>query len=181
MRHALAVGASAVVLLLGVAAPGATAADGAAGPQGPDRHSAGQTRAGQNSAGQNSAGENAAGQDSAGQRSPGQKIADALRRSPVYVDPSLATAVDSAQQRKLVEQIRQTRLPIHVVLVPLVEGDSWGGKPEQLAEVVHDRMGGGPSILITLGITPTTSPPGSGPRAPIRRSMPPPRSSSRTT
>ncbi|MFI0784810.1 hypothetical protein ACH4Q6_04310 [Streptomyces lydicus] len=131
LRRALAVGASAVVLLLGVAAPGATAAAGAAGPQEPERHSA--------------------GEGSAGQRSPGQKIADALRRSPVYVDPSLATAVDGEQQRKLVDQIRQTRLPIRVVLVPLVEGDSWGGKPEQLAEVVHDRMGGGPSILLTLG------------------------------
>ncbi|MGP8299687.1 hypothetical protein ACTPOK_17520 [Streptomyces inhibens] len=86
--------------------------------------------------------------------SPGQKIADALRRSPVYVDPSLASAVDAGEQRKLVGQIRQTRLPIRVALVPLVEGDSWGGKPEQLAEVVHDRMGGGPSILITLGTYP---------------------------
>ncbi|MFE0377403.1 hypothetical protein ACFW1M_17850 [Streptomyces inhibens] len=86
--------------------------------------------------------------------SPGQKIADALRRSPVYVDPSLASAVDAGEQRKLVSQIRQTRLPIRVALVPLVEGDSWGGKPEQLAEVVHDRMGGGPSILITLGTYP---------------------------
>ncbi|MFI9047888.1 hypothetical protein [Streptomyces sp. NPDC053427] len=83
--------------------------------------------------------------------SPGQKIANALRASPVYVDPSLATAVDPAQQRKLVDRIRQTRLPIRVALVPLVEGDSWDGDPQQLAEVVHDRMGGGPAILITLG------------------------------
>ncbi|WP_078970429.1 hypothetical protein [Streptomyces natalensis] len=83
--------------------------------------------------------------------SPGQKIANALRTSSVYVDPSLATAVDVAQQRKLVAQIRQTRLPIRVALVPLVEGDSWNGEPQQLAEVVHDRIGGGPAILITLG------------------------------
>ncbi|MEV0370027.1 hypothetical protein AB0I10_09405 [Streptomyces sp. NPDC050636] len=83
--------------------------------------------------------------------SPGQKIAHALGRSPVYVDPSLASAVGEDQQRKLVSRIRHTGLPIRVALVPLVEGDSWGGEPEQLAEVVHDRMGGGPSILITLG------------------------------
>ncbi|MFJ9415683.1 hypothetical protein ACIRPT_16130 [Streptomyces sp. NPDC101227] len=83
--------------------------------------------------------------------SPGQKIANALHASPVYVDPSLATAVDPAQQRKLVTQIRGSRLPIQVALVPLVEGDSWGGDPQQLAEVVHDRMGNAPSILITLG------------------------------
>ncbi|MEU9120340.1 hypothetical protein AB0C96_10835 [Streptomyces sp. NPDC048506] len=115
LRTALAVGASAVALLLGAAAPGAAAEN---------------------------------------PRSPGQKIADALRRSPVYVDPSLSTAVDAAQQRSLVTQIERTGLPIRVALVPLVEGDNWGGKPEQLAEVLHDRMGGGPSILITLGGSP---------------------------
>ncbi|GFE14928.1 hypothetical protein Sgleb_29750 [Streptomyces glebosus] len=86
--------------------------------------------------------------------SPGQKIADALRRSPVHVDPSLTSAVDAEQQRELAARIRRTHLPIRVALVPLVEGDSWGGKPEQLAEVVHDRMGGGPAILITLGEQP---------------------------
>ncbi|MFF3541219.1 hypothetical protein [Streptomyces platensis] len=86
--------------------------------------------------------------------SPGQKIADALRRSPVHVDPSLTSAVDAKQQRELATRIRRTHLPIRVALVPLVEGDSWGGKPEQLAEVVHDRMGGGPAILITLGEQP---------------------------
>ncbi|MFE6692297.1 hypothetical protein ACFVFQ_38430 [Streptomyces sp. NPDC057743] len=86
--------------------------------------------------------------------SPGQKIADALRASPVYVDPSLSSAVDPDQQRALVRQIRGTQLPIRVVLVPLVEGDNWGGKPEQLTEVVHDRMGGGPAILITPGSFP---------------------------
>ncbi|MGW5119841.1 hypothetical protein ACWEQ8_31040 [Streptomyces noursei] len=83
--------------------------------------------------------------------SPGQKIADALRTSPVYVDPSLASAVGPDDQRALVQQIRQSQLPIRVVLVPLVEGDDWGGKPEQLSDVVHDRMGGGPAILITPG------------------------------
>ncbi|MEU7642821.1 hypothetical protein [Streptomyces sp. NPDC039016] len=92
----------------------------------------------------------AAGPASAAQ-SPGQKIADALRTSPVYVDPSLSAAVDAADQRALVQQIQQSHLPIRVVLVPLVEGDNWGGKPEQLTEVVHDRMGGGPAILITPG------------------------------
>ncbi|WP_043265679.1 hypothetical protein [Streptomyces sp. CT34] len=86
--------------------------------------------------------------------SPGQKIADALRTSPVYVDPSLSSAVGPDDQRKLVTQIQQTHLPIKVVLVPLVEGDSWGGKSEQLSQVVHDRMGGGPAVLITPGSYP---------------------------
>ncbi|MCB5909796.1 hypothetical protein [Streptomyces pinistramenti] len=83
--------------------------------------------------------------------SPGQKIAEALHKSPVYVDPSLASAVGTAEQKKLADRIRGTHLPLRVVLVPLVEGDSWGGDPKQLAEVVHDRMGNGPAIIITLG------------------------------
>nr|WP_051739931.1 hypothetical protein [Streptomyces catenulae] len=83
--------------------------------------------------------------------SPGQKIADALRHSPVYVDPSLDSAVGAADRKRMAEQIRRTQLPIRVVLVPLVEGDSWGGDPGQLAEVVHDRLGSDPSIIITLG------------------------------
>ncbi|MFD9816457.1 hypothetical protein [Streptomyces sp. NPDC059080] len=83
--------------------------------------------------------------------SPGQKIADALHRSPVYVDPSLDSAVGGAERQRLAERIHGTHLPIRVVLVPLVEGDSWGGDPAQLAEVVHDRLGSDPSIIITLG------------------------------
>ncbi|MFI7101099.1 hypothetical protein ACIBK8_17205 [Streptomyces sp. NPDC050161] len=83
--------------------------------------------------------------------SPGQKIAEALRTSPIYVDPSLASAVGTAEQKKLAARIHGTRLPIRVVLVPLVEGDSWGGDPGQLADVVHDRMGNDPAIIITLG------------------------------
>lgn len=93
----------------------------------------------------------AAAAPAAAAESPGQKIADALRRSPVYVDPSLSTAVDAGEQKQLAARIRDTGLPIRVVLVPLVEGDSWGGDPRQLAEVVHDRMGNGPAIIITLG------------------------------
>ncbi|MFF2922771.1 hypothetical protein ACFVTP_10265 [Streptomyces celluloflavus] len=84
-------------------------------------------------------------------QSPGQRIADALRTSPVYVDPSLSSAVDPGQRQQLVNRIRHSGLPIRVALVPLVEGDSWGGDARQLAEVIHDRMGGGPSIVITLG------------------------------
>lgn len=88
--------------------------------------------------------------------SPGKKIADALGESPVYVDPAYAQAVPPAEQRRLVRQIKDTGLPLYVVLVPLVEGDSWGGESEQLAEVVHDRMGAGndeESVFVTTSET----------------------------
>lgn len=72
---------------------------------------------------------------------PGAKIAGALRESPVYVDPAYAGAVPPSRQRSLERQIERTGLPLHVVLVPLVEGDAFGGEADQLAEVVHARMG----------------------------------------
>lgn len=86
--------------------------------------------------------------------SPGQKIADALRESPVHVDPAYAQAVPPERQRRLVRQIERTGLPLYVVLVPLVEGDPWGGSSRQLTEVVHDRLGSGDgeeAVFITTG------------------------------
>ncbi|MET8684247.1 hypothetical protein ABZV77_08525 [Streptomyces sp. NPDC004732] len=84
--------------------------------------------------------------------SPGKKIADALRTSPVYVDPSYAeSAVPPARQKELAAQIRKAGLPIKVALVPLAKGDAFGGNPDTLAAVVRDHLGdrGAEGILIT--------------------------------
>ncbi|MEU6826268.1 hypothetical protein ABZ921_37120 [Streptomyces atriruber] len=84
--------------------------------------------------------------------SPGAKIADALRTSPVYVDPSYAeSAVPPARQKELAAQIRKTGLPIKVALVPLAKGDAFGGNPDTLAAVVRDHLDdrGEEGILIT--------------------------------
>ncbi|MFC7304481.1 hypothetical protein ACFQVC_09685 [Streptomyces monticola] len=81
--------------------------------------------------------------------SPGQKIADALRKDPVYVDPSYAGAVRPQQRERLTRQIEKTELPIKVALVPLVKGDAFGGDPDVLARVVHDRLGADDLVLIT--------------------------------
>ncbi|MCD9876116.1 hypothetical protein [Streptomyces guryensis] len=82
--------------------------------------------------------------------SPGERIANALRASPVYVDAAYATAVPRARQRQLAEQIRRTGLPIKVVLTPLTKGDSFNGDADDLAAVVHDRLGLRDLILITM-------------------------------
>lgn len=57
----------------------------------------------------------------------GQRIADALKASPVYVDPAYAGAVPPARQKQLVARIGRTHLPIKVALVPLVKGDAFDG------------------------------------------------------
>jgi hypothetical protein len=72
--------------------------------------------------------------------SAGQRVADALRTSPVYVDEAYADAVPPARQRQLAQQIRQTGLPIKVVLTPLTKGDAFDGDSDVLAGTVRDRL-----------------------------------------
>lgn len=83
--------------------------------------------------------------------SPGEKVADALRRSPVYVDAAYADSVPAARQKQLVRQIEKTGLPIKVALVPIVQGDAYDGEADAFAEVVHDRIDRRELVLITGG------------------------------
>ncbi|WUI03007.1 hypothetical protein OHR68_14730 [Spirillospora sp. NBC_00431] len=72
--------------------------------------------------------------------SPGERLAAALRRSPIYVDPSLASALPAAERRRLTAAFAKAPARIYVVLVPLVTGGTWTDA-DQLATVVHDRLG----------------------------------------
>ncbi|GAA0578619.1 hypothetical protein GCM10009546_46360 [Actinomadura livida] len=72
--------------------------------------------------------------------SPGERLAAALRRSPIYVDPSLAAALPRAERRGLIAKFGKAPAPIFVILVPLVAGGTWSDAKE-LATVVHDRLG----------------------------------------
>ncbi|MEV0323623.1 hypothetical protein ACIBKX_13525 [Streptomyces sp. NPDC050658] len=93
----------------------------------------------------------APGAPSPGAPSPGEKIADALRKSPVYVDAAYADSVPPARQKRLVAQIKKTGLPIKVALVPIVQGDAYDGESDAFAEVVHDRLDRRELILVTGG------------------------------
>ena len=70
----------------------------------------------------------------------GAGIAQALRRSPVYVDPAYAAALPKAVRENLVRRIRRSPVPIYVVLVPLVRGSTWQSS-EQLTSVVQSHLG----------------------------------------
>ncbi|TDD92551.1 hypothetical protein E1293_00815 [Actinomadura darangshiensis] len=72
--------------------------------------------------------------------SPGERLAAALRRSPLYVDSSLASALPAAERRRLLGKLKKAPAPVFIVLVPLVKGGTWTDA-EQLATVVHDRLG----------------------------------------
>jgi hypothetical protein len=80
-------------------------------------------------------------------QSPAERIAEGLRTSPVYVDPSLDAALPEEQRTELAARIEATGKPIYVIVVPLVAGDAWGGEPEQLIGAVHDRLGADGSYL----------------------------------
>lgn len=65
-------------------------------------------------------------------------IVAALRRSPVYVAPSLASALPDPQ--RLVVAIRSAPVPVFAVVVPLVAGGEWPDT-EHLTKAVHRRLG----------------------------------------
>ncbi|GAA4227353.1 hypothetical protein GCM10022254_14840 [Actinomadura meridiana] len=72
--------------------------------------------------------------------SPGERLAAALRRSLIYVDPSLASALSGADRTQLITKFRKLPVPVFVVLVPLVKGGTWSDD-EQVATVVHAKLG----------------------------------------
>ncbi|MFE0763488.1 hypothetical protein ACFW4X_28000 [Streptomyces smyrnaeus] len=94
-----------------------------------------------------------AGRAGAADDRPGDRIAEGLRKSPVYVDPSYAQAFPADKQRKLAEKIKASGLPVRVVVVPLIAGDAWGGDPKKMVDVVRYRLAEGQSkeaVYMTL-------------------------------
>lgn len=90
----------------------------------------------------------AAEQAAAATASPGEQIAAALRRSPLYLDPSYDTATPAARRATLVAQLKKSPTPIFVLVVPIIAGGSWTNSSD-LANVVHDRLGRD-GIYVTL-------------------------------
>jgi hypothetical protein len=65
-------------------------------------------------------------------------VTAALRRSPVYVAPSLASALPDPQ--RLVVAIRSAPVPVFAAIVPLVAGGPWPDA-EHFTKAVHGRLG----------------------------------------
>lgn len=74
------------------------------------------------------------------------RMVAALRRSPVYVAPSLAAALPD--RRPLLGAIRSAPVPVFVVITPLVAGGEWPDA-EHLADAVHGRLGRA-GVYVTL-------------------------------
>ncbi|MFB9840543.1 hypothetical protein ACFFNX_51220, partial [Actinoallomurus acaciae] len=74
------------------------------------------------------------------------KIVASLRRSPVYVAPSLVSAVPDAQ--RLRAAVKATPVPVFAVIVPLAAGGEFPDA-EHLAGAVHRRLGRD-CVILTL-------------------------------
>lgn len=72
--------------------------------------------------------------------SPGTRIAAALRRSPIYADPSLEPVLAKGRRETLLARIEAAPMPVFVVLVPLVKGGTWE-ESDELLTIVQDRLG----------------------------------------
>ena len=65
-------------------------------------------------------------------------VVAALRRSPVYVAPALASVLPGPE--RLLAAIRSAPVPVFVTIVPLVAGGEWPDT-EHLSDAVHKRLG----------------------------------------
>lgn len=73
-------------------------------------------------------------------------IARALRRSPIYVAPSLVSAVPGPE--RLLAAIHACPVPVYAIVVPLITGGEWPDA-QHLADAVHKRLGR-PGVYLTL-------------------------------
>lgn len=64
-------------------------------------------------------------------------IATALRRSPIYVAPSMAPALP--ERERLLKTIPRAHVPVFVIVEPIVQGGEWPD-PATLADAVHRRL-----------------------------------------
>ncbi|MDX6738726.1 hypothetical protein [Actinocorallia sp. A-T 12471] len=71
--------------------------------------------------------------------SPGERVAAALARSPLYVDPAYDSALPKERRAEILAAIEKAPIPFWIILVPLVAGGAWG-EPEDLLTIVHDRL-----------------------------------------
>ena len=79
---------------------------------------------------------------------PGSQIAAALRKSPLYVDPSLSSAFPAAARKSILSAIRKAPTPVFVLAIPMVSGSQWSTSG-QLADVIQNSLGQ-PGIYMTL-------------------------------
>ncbi|AOP50262.1 hypothetical protein [Streptomyces lydicus] len=68
------------------------------------------------------------------------RVADGLRRDPLYTDPESPPALDAAERAHLRRQLRTLNVPAVIAAVPSSTDDESGGDRELLAKALHTRL-----------------------------------------
>ncbi|MFD8549307.1 hypothetical protein [Streptomyces sp. NPDC059649] len=68
------------------------------------------------------------------------RVAEGLRRDPLYVDPESPPALDAAERTQLRAKLRALRIPVVIAAVPSNPDDESDGNKELLVKAVHDRL-----------------------------------------
>jgi hypothetical protein len=69
------------------------------------------------------------------------RVAAALRRSPVFVDPDVAALLDARERAALRRQIAGAGVPIYLAVVPLDSDDESAGDADYFTYLLHRRLG----------------------------------------
>ncbi|MEU9120339.1 hypothetical protein AB0C96_10830 [Streptomyces sp. NPDC048506] len=68
------------------------------------------------------------------------RVADGLRRDPLYLDPESPPVLDAAERAHLRERLRALHVPVVIAVVPHGRDDESGGEEDLLAKALHDRL-----------------------------------------
>lgn len=77
------------------------------------------------------------------------RVAAALRRSPVFVDPDVSSLLDARERTALGKQIAGAGVPIYLAVVPLDSDDESTGDPDYFTYLLHRRLGRNGVYLIS--------------------------------
>ncbi|TML85737.1 MAG: hypothetical protein E6G08_13400 [Actinobacteria bacterium] len=80
-----------------------------------------------------------------------QKAANALRQSPVYVDPNAALTLPPAQVAKLRNAIANAGEPIYIAVLPQSAADRAGGDPNEVLRLLRDDLGRRGTYAVVVG------------------------------
>ncbi|MFB9835719.1 hypothetical protein [Actinoallomurus acaciae] len=77
------------------------------------------------------------------------RVAAALRRSPVFVDPDVSSLLDAHDRTALGRQIAGAGVPIYLAVVPLDSDDESAGDADYFTYLLHRRLGRNGVYLIS--------------------------------
>ncbi|GAA2075494.1 hypothetical protein GCM10009801_30170 [Streptomyces albiaxialis] len=71
----------------------------------------------------------------------GERVADGLRRTPLYTDPEAAPALSPEEREELARRAAKLDVPVRIAVVPMDPEDESGGDADLFAQRLHKELG----------------------------------------